>query len=167
MQLDGEYLLNPIQFSLIRNRVIPLDVCWTFIGEFGAGASCRMTVRSKMIMATTDEQEIKVDILVLWVMLLLCMYNSGGLVKGLSVVLHVINSLHLTETRPRQQTLLPSGAILHGTGEKQFQAIKALHSPLSPWLRLSSAQIGSGQPSPIELTKGCFFLLWLGYFPNY
>lgn len=30
-----------------------------------------MTVRSKMIMATTDKQEIKVDILVLWVMLLL------------------------------------------------------------------------------------------------
>lgn len=99
MQLDGEYLLNPIQFSLIRNRVIPLDVCWTSIGEFGAGASCRMTVRSKMIMATTDEQEIKVDILVLWVMLLLCMYNSRGLVKGLSVVLHVINSLNFCPSR--------------------------------------------------------------------
>lgn len=54
-----------------------------------------------------------------------CMYNSGGLVKGLAAL------LPLTETRPRQQTLLPSGAILHGTGEKQFQAIKALHSPLS------------------------------------
>lgn len=58
-----------------------------------------MTVRSKMIMATTDEQEIKVDILVLWVMLLLCMYNSRGLVKGLSVVLHVINSLNFCPSR--------------------------------------------------------------------
>lgn len=50
-------------------------------------------------MATTDEQEIKVDILVLWVMLLLCMYNSGGLVKSLSVVLHVINSLNFCPSR--------------------------------------------------------------------
>lgn len=57
-------------------------------------------------MATTDEQEIKVDILVLqWMLLLWDLHHvCRGLVKGLLVVLHVIKFaalLPLTETCPR------------------------------------------------------------------